>query len=78
MNKDPIIFALANPTPEIYPDEAIKAGAFIAATGRSDFPNQINNSMAFPGIFRAAIDIDAHSIDVRMKIAAAEGIANAV
>lgn len=78
MNKDPIVFALANPTPEIYPNEAYEAGAFIAATGRSDFPNQINNSMAFPGIFRAAVDIDAFEIDIEMKVAAAEGIANAV
>lgn len=78
MNTKPIIFALANPTPEIYPDEAIEAGAFIVATGRSDFPNQINNSMAFPGIFRAAVDIGAKHIDMKMKIAAAEGIANSI
>lgn len=78
MNKGPIIFALANPNPEIYPNEAYEAGAFIAATGRSDFPNQINNSMAFPGIFRAAVDVDAFTIDINMKIAAAEGIANSI
>ena len=59
MNKDPIVFALANPTPEIFPDDAYEAGAFIVATGRSDFPNQINNSVAFPGIFRGTADTRA-------------------
>lgn len=78
MNKDPIIFALANPIPEIYPNEALSAGAFIVATGRSDFPNQINNSLAFPGIFRAAVDIRARNITIEMKIAAAVAIANLV
>ena len=78
MKSKPVIFALANPTPEILPDEAKKAGAFIVATGRSDFPNQINNSLAFPGIFRAAMDVRAKNITVEMKIAAAEAIANLV
>ena len=78
MNKNPIIFALANPEPEIYPNEAKEAGAYIVATGRSDFPNQINNSLAFPGLFRAAIDIRARDINIRMKIAAARGIAELV
>lgn len=78
MNKDPVIFALANPTPEIYPEEAIEAGAYIVATGRSDFPNQINNSLAFPGIFRAAVDVRAKNITIEMKIAASEAIANLV
>lgn len=78
MNKDPIIFALANPTPEIYPKEALEAGAFIVATGRSDFPNQINNSLAFPGIFRAAVDTKAKNITTEMKVAAAVGIANLI
>ena len=78
MNKDPIIFALANPTPEIYPEEAYEAGALIVATGRSDYPNQINNSMAFPGIFRAAVDVGARCITKSMKIAAAEGIARSI
>ncbi|MBS3081283.1 NADP-dependent malic enzyme, partial [Candidatus Pacearchaeota archaeon] len=67
----PIIFALANPDPEILPDEAKKAGAFIIATGRSDFPNQVNNVLAFPGIFRGALDIKARKITDEMKIAAA-------
>jgi malate dehydrogenase (oxaloacetate-decarboxylating) len=74
MNK-PIIFAMANPIPEIMPDIAKKAGAFIIATGRSDFPNQVNNSLAFPGIFRGALDIKAKRITDEMKIAAAEAIA---
>jgi malic enzyme len=78
MNKDPVIFALANPTPEIYPEEALEAGAFIVATGRSDFPNQINNSLAFPGIFRAAVDVRAKNITIEMKIAASEAIAKLV
>jgi malic enzyme len=78
MNSDPIIFALANPTPEIFPDEALEAGAFIVATGRSDFPNQINNSLAFPGIFRAAVDVKAKNITIEMKIAASEAIAGLV
>lgn len=78
MNKDPVIFALANPTPEIMPDQAKKAGAFIVATGRSDFPNQVNNSLAFPGIFRGALDIKAKRITDDMKIAAAQAIASLV
>jgi len=78
MNEKPIILALANPTPEIFPNEAKEAGAFIVGTGRSDFPNQVNNSMAFPGIFRSILDIEAKEVDLNMKIAAAEGIANSV
>lgn len=78
MNEKPIIFALANPVPEIMPDLAKKAGAFIIATGRSDFPNQVNNSLAFPGIFRGALDIKAKRITDDMKLAAAEAIANLV
>jgi malate dehydrogenase (oxaloacetate-decarboxylating) len=76
MNDKPIIFALANPTPEIMPDEAKQAGAFIVATGRSDFNNQINNSLAFPGIFRGAIDVRARKVTLGMKIAAAGSIAS--
>lgn len=75
MTADPIIFALANPTPEIMPDEARAAGARVIATGRSDFPNQVNNSLAFPGIFRGALDVRASCINVEMKIAAAHAIA---
>lgn len=78
MNKDPIIFALANPTPEILPNEAKDAGAFIVATGRSDFPNQINNVLAFPGVFRGALDIRAKSISDKMKLAAALALAGIV
>jgi malate dehydrogenase (oxaloacetate-decarboxylating) len=78
MAKDPIIFALANPTPEIMPDEAYAAGAGIVATGRSDFPNQVNNSLAFPGIFRGALDARVPNITDEMKIAAAKAIAGLV
>ena len=78
MNPKPIVFALANPTPEIFPDEAFEAGAFIVATGRSDFPNQINNSLVFPGLFRATVDTRAPKITMEMKIAAGEAIANLV
>lgn len=78
MNKDPIIFALANPTPEIFPDEAKKAGARVVATGRSDYPNQINNVLAFPGLFRGALDARATCINNEMNIAAAYAIANMV
>ncbi len=78
MNTDPIIFAMANPTPEIMPDVAKKAGATIAGTGRSDFPNQINNVMAFPGIFRGALDVLATKINEEMKLAAAYAIANSI
>jgi malate dehydrogenase (oxaloacetate-decarboxylating) len=75
MAKDPIIFAMANPTPEIMPDEAKAAGAAIVATGRSDFPNQVNNALAFPGIFRGALDNHVKAITDQHKIAAAEAIA---
>lgn len=78
MNDKAIIFALANPVPEIYPDLAKKAGAFIVATGRSDFPNQINNVLAFPGIFRGALDARASEINEKMNVAAAYAIAEAV
>ena len=78
MAESPIIFALANPTPEIYPDEAKEGGAFIVATGRSDFPNQINNALAFPGLFRGALDNGAAQITTAHMIAAAEAIANLV
>ncbi len=78
MAKDPIIFAMANPTPEIMPDEAKEAGALVVGTGRSDFPNQINNVLAFPGIFRGALDVRASDINDEMKIAAAKAIAGLV
>ncbi len=78
MDKDPIIFALSNPTPEILPDEAKAAGAAVVATGRSDFPNQINNVLAFPGIFRGAIDSRAKAISEEMKLTAAHTLANFV
>ena len=78
MAKDAIIFACANPTPEIYPDEAKAGGAAVIATGRSDFPNQINNVLAFPGIFRGALDVRARDINDEMKIAAAHAIAGVV
>ena len=78
MNADPIIFAMANPVPEIIPDEAKAAGARIVGTGRSDFPNQINNVVAFPGIFRGALEARAPQITEEMKLAAAEAIAAAV
>lgn len=78
MNDDSIIFAMANPTPEIFPDDAKEAGAKVIGTGRSDFPNQINNVLAFPGIFRGALDVRATEINEEMKIAAAFAIANSV
>lgn len=78
MNPDPVVLAMANPTPEIMPDEAKKAGAKIVGTGRSDFPNQINNVVAFPGIFRGALDVKASQITENMKIAAAYAIASLV
>lgn len=78
MAKEPIIFALANPMPEIMPAEAIEAGARIIATGRSDFPNQVNNSLAFPGIFRGALDVRARTINEEMKIAAAHALSGAI
>lgn len=78
MADKPVIFAMANPTPEIFPDEALAGGAYIAGTGRSDFPNQINNVLAFPGIFRGALDARARKITVDMQIAAAKGIASLI
>lgn len=78
MNKDAVIFAMANPTPEIFPEDAKEAGAKVIGTGRSDFPNQINNVLAFPGIFRGALDVRASEINEDMKIAAAYAIANSV
>ncbi|MDQ0176511.1 malate dehydrogenase (oxaloacetate-decarboxylating) [Bacillus chungangensis] len=78
MKHDPIVFALANPNPEIHPNEAKKAGARIIGTGRSDFSNQINNVLAFPGIFRGALDVRATDINKEMKIAAAKAIASLV
>ncbi|MFW5891839.1 MAG: NAD(P)-dependent malic enzyme [Bacteroidota bacterium] len=75
MAKNPVIFALANPTPEIFPEEALASGAAIVATGRSDYPNQVNNVLAFPGIFRAALDVRAKKITPSMKIAAAYALA---
>lgn len=78
MAKDPVIFACANPVPEIYPDEAKEAGAAVVSTGRSDFPNQVNNVLCFPGIFRGALDVHASDINDAMKIAAAYAIAGLV
>ena len=78
MNKDAIIFACANPTPEIFPDEAKEAGAAVIATGRSDFPNQINNVLAFPGIFRGTFDVRASEINEEMKVAAAHALAELI
>lgn len=78
MNKDAIIFALANPIPEIMPDLAIKAGAKVVGSGRSDFPNQVNNVLAFPGIFRGALDVRAKDINEEMKLAAAYAIASII
>lgn len=78
MADKPIILAMANPTPEIMPEDAIKAGAFIVGTGRSDFPNQVNNVLAFPGIFRGALDVRAKYISNKMKIAAAYALADSV
>jgi len=78
MNRDAIIIAMANPTPEIMPDEALKGGAAVIGTGRSDFPNQVNNVLVFPGIFRGALDAGSPVIDGEMKIAAAIALADAV
>ena len=78
MNRDAILFACANPTPEIFPDEAKAGGAKVVATGRSDFPNQINNVLAFPGIFRGAFDVRASDINEAMKVAAAEVLAGLI
>ena len=73
-----IVFAMANPEPEIYPQDALEAGAFVVGTGRSDFPNQINNVLAFPGVFRGALDVRAKDISEGMKVAAARALANLV
>ena len=78
MAKDAIVFACANPTPEIFPDEAKAGGAAVVATGRSDFPNQINNVLAFPGVFRGAFDVRASDINEEMKMAAAEALASLI
>lgn len=78
MNNDPIIFAMANPVPEIMPEDAKAAGALVVGTGRSDFPNQVNNVLAFPGIFRGALDVRATHINEKMKVAAVEAIANLI
>jgi malate dehydrogenase (oxaloacetate-decarboxylating) len=78
MNKDAIVFAMANPTPEIMPDAAKAAGARVVATGRSDYPNQINNVLAFPGVFRGTLDAKAKQITEAMKLAAAEALADYV
>ena len=78
MNKDAIVFACANPTPEIFPDDAKAGGAKVVSTGRSDFPNQINNVLAFPGIFRGAFDVRAKEINDEMKLAASETLANLI
>lgn len=78
MNENPIIFAMANPNPEIHPDDAKKAGAKVIGTGRSDFPNQVNNVLAFPGIFRGALDVRATQINEKMKVAAVEAIASLI
>ncbi|MBR0096694.1 MAG: NAD-dependent malic enzyme, partial [Synergistaceae bacterium] len=78
MNKDAIIFACANPTPEIFPDDAKAAGAKVISTGRSDFPNQINNVLAFPGIFRGVFDVRASDINEEMKVAASHALASLI
>jgi len=78
MSKDPIVFAMANPEPEIMPETALEAGARIVGTGRSDYPNQINNVLAFPGIFRGALDARASDINEEMKVAAARAIAGLI
>ena len=78
MNQDAIIFACANPTPEIFPDDARAGGAAVIATGRSDFPNQINNVLAFPGIFRGTFDVRASDINEEMKMAAARALAELI
>ena len=78
MAENPVIFACANPTPEIFPDEAKAAGAAVVSTGRSDFPNQVNNVMVFPGIFRGTLDVRAREINDEMKIAAAYAIADLI
>ena len=78
MAPDAVVFACANPTPEIFPDEAVRGGAAVVATGRSDYPNQINNVLAFPGIFRGTFDSWASDINDTMKIAAAKAIAGLI
>ncbi len=78
MNKDAIVFACANPTPEIFPEEAIAGGAKVISTGRSDYPNQINNVLAFPGVFRGAFDVRAREINEEMKLAAARALASLI
>ncbi|PEE39232.1 NAD(P)-dependent malic enzyme [Bacillus pseudomycoides] len=78
MSEKPIVFAMANPIPEIYPEDALKAGAAVVGTGRSDYPNQVNNVLAFPGIFRGALDVRATDVTEEMKLAAAYGIANII
>ncbi|WP_044337762.1 NAD(P)-dependent malic enzyme [Rossellomorea aquimaris] len=78
MNEQPIVFAMANPIPEIYPEEALEAGAAVVGTGRSDYPNQVNNLLAFPGIFRGALDANAKDITMEMKVAASYAIADVV
>ena len=78
MNKDAIVFACANPTPEIFPDDAKAGGARVVSTGRSDYPNQINNVLAFPGVFRGAFDVRASDINEEMKMAAAEALASLI
>ena len=78
MNKDAIVFACANPTPEIFPDDAKAGGAAVISTGRSDFPNQINNVLAFPGIFRGTFDVRASDINEEMKMAAAMALADLI
>ena len=78
MSENPIVFAMANPVPEIMPDEAKAAGAAVVGTGRSDFPNQVNNALCFPGIFRGALDVRASRITENMKIAAAYAIASVI
>lgn len=78
MNENPIVFAMANPVPEIFPEEALEAGAAVVGTGRSDYPNQVNNVLAFPGIFRGALDVRATDVTEEMKLAAAYGIANII
>ena len=78
MNRDAIIFACANPTPEIFPDDAKAGGAAVVSTGRSDYPNQINNVLAFPGVFRGALDVRASDINEEMKMAAARALAGLI
>ena len=78
MNEKAIVFAMANPIPEIFPEDALEAGAAVVGTGRSDYANQVNNVLAFPGIFRGALDVRATDITEEMKLAAAYGIANII